>query len=202
MNYPTDLKRSKVVALLPMKAHSSRVKGKNFRDLAGKPLFRWILDTLLSIDLIDKVVINTDAQNLLSEHGLTDHDRIKIRNRKADICGDNVSMNLVLQDDITYVDSDIYLMTHTTTLEKETILKAIQLYLKAKSENNADSLLQLINWSRFYRQNCQPLNHDPNNLIPTQDLEPWFEENSNLSIHWILLSKQCENRKDSIMLPK
>ena len=24
------------------------------------------------------------------------------------------------------------------------------------------------------------MNHDPNNLIPTQNLEPWFEENSNL----------------------
>jgi CMP-N-acetylneuraminic acid synthetase len=27
----------KIVALLPMKANSERVKGKNFRDLAGKP---------------------------------------------------------------------------------------------------------------------------------------------------------------------
>jgi len=26
------------------------------------------------------------------------------------------------------------------------------------------------------------VNHDPNNLIRTQDLEPWFEENSNLYI--------------------
>ncbi|MBR9865380.1 MAG: acylneuraminate cytidylyltransferase family protein, partial [Rhodobacteraceae bacterium] len=27
-----------------MKANSQRVKGKNFRDFCGKPLFRWILD--------------------------------------------------------------------------------------------------------------------------------------------------------------
>jgi CMP-N-acetylneuraminic acid synthetase len=26
------------------------------------------------------------------------------------------------------------------------------------------------------------VNHDPDNLIRTQDLEPWFEENSNLYI--------------------
>jgi CMP-N-acetylneuraminic acid synthetase len=26
------------------------------------------------------------------------------------------------------------------------------------------------------------VNHDPDNLIPTQNLEPWFEENSNLYI--------------------
>ena len=37
------------VALLPMKGHSERVPGKNVRDFCGKPLFRWILDTLLSL---------------------------------------------------------------------------------------------------------------------------------------------------------
>ena len=34
--------------------------------------------------------------------------------------------------------------------------------------------------TRFYRGDCSAVNHDPNNLIRTQDLEPWFEENSNL----------------------
>jgi CMP-N-acetylneuraminic acid synthetase len=38
---------NRIVALLPMKANSQRVKGKNFRMLHGKPLFRWILDSLL-----------------------------------------------------------------------------------------------------------------------------------------------------------
>jgi CMP-N-acetylneuraminic acid synthetase len=36
--------------------------------------------------------------------------------------------------------------------------------------------------TRFYRADGSPVNHDPNNLIRTQDLEPWFEENSNLYI--------------------
>jgi CMP-N-acetylneuraminic acid synthetase len=34
--------------------------------------------------------------------------------------------------------------------------------------------------TRFYRADGSAVNHDPNNLIRTQDLEPWFEENSNL----------------------
>ena len=44
--------RQKIVALLPMKANSERVKGKNFREFNGKPLFRWILDTLLAVEEI------------------------------------------------------------------------------------------------------------------------------------------------------
>lgn len=173
----------KVVALLPMKANSNRVKGKNFRDLAGKPLFRWILDTLLSVDLIDQVVINTDAEELLLQHGLPKNNRITIRKRKKEICGDNISMNLVLQDDVINIDSELYLMTHTTNpfLEKQTIVNAINTFNVAKAENKADSLFSVNKLqTRFYRQNCEPVNHDPNNLIPTQALEPWFEENSNL----------------------
>ena len=53
-----------------MKANSQRVKGKNFKPLNGKPLFRWILDALLAIDEIDEVVINTDARAILAENGL------------------------------------------------------------------------------------------------------------------------------------
>jgi len=34
--------------------------------------------------------------------------------------------------------------------------------------------------TRFYREDCSAVNHDPDNLIRTQDLEPWYEENSNL----------------------
>ena len=173
----------KIVALLPIKANSNRVKGKNFRDLAGKPLFRWILDTLLSIDLIDKIIINTDAQELLIKKGLPISERVEIRKRRESICGDEVSMNHVLQDDIDNIDSDLYLMTHTTNpfLEKDTIIKAITAFKAAKKNNNADSLFTVNKvQTRFYSQDCKPVNHDPNNLIPTQSLEPWYEENSNL----------------------
>jgi hypothetical protein len=36
--------------------------------------------------------------------------------------------------------------------------------------------------ARFYSTSGIPINHNPKNLIPTQNLEPWFEENSNLYI--------------------
>lgn len=173
----------KIVALLPMKANSTRVKGKNFRDFCGKPLFRWILDSLLAVKEIDCVVINTDARHILAENGLVDTDRIKIRDRKAEICGDEVSMNLVLADDVANVEADIYLMTHTTNplLSPDTIRKAIAQYSEAQDNGSADSLFSVNKiQTRFYRADCSPINHDPDNLIPTQNLEPWYEENSNL----------------------
>lgn len=173
----------RIVALLPMKANSERVKGKNFRDFNGKPLFRWILDALLEVDEIDQVVVNTDARHILAANGLTDTDRVLIRDRKPEICGDFVSINKVLADDIGNVAADIYLMTHTTNplMSANTIRNAIKVFHQARGEDRADSLFTVDKvQTRFYRSDCSAVNHDPGNLIRTQDMEPWFEENSNL----------------------
>lgn len=178
-------KKQKTVALLPMKANSVRVAGKNFRDFCGKPLFRWMLDTLLSIEEIDQIIINTDARQILAENGLTDTGRIVIRDRKAEIRGDLVSMNLVLADDVANVPADIYLMTHTTNplMSAGTVRNALARFQAAKAAGEADSLFTVNKvQTRFYRADCSPVNHDPDNLIPTQNLEPWYEENSNLYI--------------------
>lgn len=169
------------IALLPMKAHSERVSGKNFRNMAGKPLFRWILDSLLEVTDIDKVVINTDAKELLIENGLVENDRVLIRERRPELCGDYVSMNLILQDDLNATDADQYLMTHTTNplLSSATIAKALTDFKQAKASDLSDSLFGVTKFqTRFYKADGAPINHDPNNLIRTQDLEPWYEENS------------------------
>ncbi len=175
--------KPRVVALLPMKANSVRVQGKNFREFCGKPLFRWILDTLLSVEEIDEIIINTDARDILAENGLLEGGKVRIRDRKPDICGDLVSMNLVLADDIAAVPADIYLMTHTTNplLSADTIREALAAYQASLAKDEADSLFTVDKiQTRFYRADGSAVNHDPDNLIRTQDLEPWFEENSNL----------------------
>ena len=179
------LKKDRIVALLPMKANSSRVKGKNFRDFLGKPLFMHILDSLLSIDEISQVVINTDARDILAQYNCVDSERVLIRDRRLEICGDDVSMNLVLADDVQNIYADTYLMTHTTNplLNADTIKKALQSFNASRKNNGADSLFTVNKvQTRFYRSDGSAVNHNPNNLIPTQNIEPWFEENSNLYI--------------------
>lgn len=175
----------RIVALLPMKANSERVVGKNFREFNGKPLFRWILDTLLAVESIDQVVINTDARQILAHHGLVDSERILIRDRKPEICGDFVSMNLVLADDVGNVPAQTYLMTHTTNplLSVASVRGALEKYQKGVADGSCDSVFTVNQFNtRFYRGDASAINHDPNNLIRTQDLEPWFEENSNLYV--------------------
>lgn len=175
----------RIVALLPLKANSERVKGKNFRHFCGKPLFRWMLDTLCQVDAIDMVVINTDARDILAENGLIDQDKVLIRDRAEEICGDFVSMNRIISDDITNVDADIYLMTHTTNplLSVASINAALEKFIPTIKDKTADSLFTVNKTqTRFYDADAKAINHDPDTLVRTQDLEPWFEENSNLYI--------------------
>jgi CMP-N-acetylneuraminic acid synthetase len=175
--------KKKIVALLPMKANSERVKGKNFRNFNGKPLFRWMLDTLLEIKVVDEVIINTDARSKIEEASIYESSRIIIRDRNPELCGDFISMNRILADDLNNVDADIYLMTHTTNplLSADVISKALEVFQKAQVANKIDSLFSVnMTQSRFYSADCKPVNHDPENLIRTQDLDPWYEENSNL----------------------
>jgi CMP-N-acetylneuraminic acid synthetase len=92
-------------------------------------------------------------------------------------------MNLVLADDVANVFADFYLMTHTTNplMSVDTIRKSIAAFVHARAANTADSLFSVDKvQTRFYRADGSPVNHNPDNLIPTQELEPWFEENSNL----------------------
>ena len=179
------MKNNKIIALLPMKANSERVKGKNFREFNGKPLFRWILDTLLSVEEIDQIVINTDARSILAENGLVDTDRVLIRDRKSEICGDLISMNKIIEDDLDNTNADIYLMTHTTNplLSADTIKASLQQFLEKKEKGEGDSVFTVDKvQTRFYLEDGSAVNHDPNNLVRTQDLVPWYEENSNLYV--------------------
>lgn len=175
----------RVAALLPMKGHSQRVEGKNFRLLYGRPLFRWMLDTLLRMPEIDQVIINTDARELLERNGLPRDAKIVIRDRRPEICGDDVSMNLIIADDIEAIDADIYVMTHATNplLSADTIREALAAFKERRAAGSHDSLFAVDRvQARVYTAAGAAVNHDPALLIQTQDLEPCFVENSNLYI--------------------
>jgi CMP-N-acetylneuraminic acid synthetase len=90
-------------------------------------------------------------------------------------------MNLVLGDDIANVPSDYYLMTHTTNplLSVKTIRAMIARFAAAEQSGASDSLFTVTrHQTRFYTPQGAPINHDPANLIRTQDLPPFLEENS------------------------
>ena len=168
----------KLAALVPMRHHSQRVPAKNYRMMAGKPLFHHIVETLLSVPLIDQVVVDTDSQPIID--GLRKNfPKVRIIRRPEILSADDVPMNDILLYDTEQVEADYYLQTHSTNplLRRETVSKAIQTFLV--DYPNHDSLFSVTRWqTRLYDRNGKAINHDPAVLLQTQDLPPVYEENS------------------------
>jgi CMP-N-acetylneuraminic acid synthetase len=173
---------NKVVALLPMRHHSQRVHGKNYRLLAGKPLFHHIIEKLLICPEISQVVVDTDSQPII-DSVIRDFPQVQILERPDHLRADDVSMNEILLHDTSQIQADFYLQTHSTNplLKKETISRSILTLLT--SYPTYDSLFTVTRRQvRLWDQLGRPINHNPAILLQTQELPPVFEENSCLYI--------------------
>lgn len=162
-----------------MKANSERVPNKNFRLIGGKPLYYWMLETLFAIEVIDRVIINTDADQELFSNFI-DNNKLMIRKRKPSLCGDLVSMNKIIEDDILSDSNETFLMTHTTNplISAKTVNNAINIFVN-RDKNKYDSLYSATKFQgRFYYEESVAINHNPNELLRTQDLPSVYLENS------------------------
>ncbi|TRZ53611.1 MAG: acylneuraminate cytidylyltransferase family protein [Dehalococcoidia bacterium] len=165
-----------VKALVPMKHNSERVKDKNFRSIGGKPLFHWILESLSRSKYIDEIIINTDS-DLIAEDASKNFN-VTILKRPNYLLGDMVSMAPLTKYDLSKTDGEHYLQTHSTNplLTTNTINTAIETYFSLKHHDSLFSVTPLK--TRFYWADGRAINHDPDNLIRTQDLPVIYEENS------------------------
>lgn len=183
-----------IVALVPMRHHSERVPGKNYRLLAGKPLFHHILDTLLECPEISRVVVDTDSPVIMD--GLRQHyPQVTILERPEHLRADTIAMNEVLLHDTAQIPADLYLQTHSTNplLRSETISRAIQTLVG--NYPAYDSLFTVTRMqTRLWDQLGRPVNHNPAILLRTQDLPPIYEENSCIYLFTRQTLEQRRNR--------
>lgn len=170
----------RVVALVPMRHRSERVPGKNYRTFNGRPLFHHILSTLQRVRQIQTIVVDTDSPLIVEQCGTSFPDVVCVE-RPTHLLGGDVAMTEIVRHDASIVESDWYLQTHSTNplLRSETVEKAISLLFADLARY--DSLFSVTRLqTRLYGADGGALNHDPAQLLRTQDLPPVFEENSNL----------------------
>jgi CMP-N-acetylneuraminic acid synthetase len=184
----------KIAALVPMRHDSQRVQGKNYRQLAGHPLYSYILETLLACPEISTVVVDTDSPVI--RDGLHQHfPTVRVIDRPEHLKPGDVPMNEVLLHDTSLVEAEFYLQTHSTNplLRRETVSRAIQTILNQYPA--FDSLFSVTKLqTRLWDALGRPINHNPAILMRTQDLPPIFEENSCLYIFTRQTLLQRRNR--------
>ena len=166
----------RIKALIFMKAYSERVPGKNMKKLCGKPLFHWILDSLSKSNYINEIIINTDsneiADSATSNYDVTVHMRPKYL---LDI--DSNEANQIIEYDLSKINGEYFFQTHSTNplLNVDTIDSALEEYF----DNKFDSLLSVTEkQKRYFTLDGDPINHNPQNLVKTQNCKSLYEENS------------------------
>lgn len=184
----------KIVALVPMRHASQRVKGKNYRMLGGRPLYGHILATLFSCPEIQEIVVDTDSPLIMS--GVAENfPQVRLLERPAHLRAGEVPMNEILLHDVALVEADFYLQTHSTNplLQAATISQAIDTFFE--NFPAYDSLFSVTRWqTRLWDESGIAINHNPQVLLRTQDLQPIFEENSCLYIFSRQIMAERRNR--------
>ncbi|MCW5875542.1 MAG: acylneuraminate cytidylyltransferase family protein [Anaerolineales bacterium] len=167
----------RIVALVPMRHHSERVPGKNYRPLAGRPLFHHILLALQACPQIAEIVVDTDSDTIRA--GLAkDFPQVRVLERPEALRAGEIPMNTILLHDTAQAPADLYLQTHSTNplLRSATIQAAIEALLADPSRDSLFTVTPL--QTRLYDGKGAAINHNPGELLRTQDLPPIYEENS------------------------
>lgn len=172
---------SMVTAIVPMKGHSARVPNKNIRPMCGRPLFHWILRSLQHVPEIERIVVETDADHI-ADDARANFPGVTILRRPQELEGDDVPMNRLIEFHMSVLKAPVYLQTHSTNplLTAGTISDAVRAYRQRGDHDSLFSVTELK--TRLFKADGNALNHNPNELIPTQDLPPVYEENSNIYI--------------------
>ncbi|MBE0661411.1 MAG: acylneuraminate cytidylyltransferase family protein [Bacteroidales bacterium] len=161
-----------------MKAHSERVPNKNMRLLHGKPLYHAVAEALSQSPYIDEILINTDSTKI-AEDSARYFPKIRIIDRPVSLQGDFVPMNDIIAYDLSQSQTEHFIQTHSTNplLTTESINRGIEMYFANLDKH--DSVFSVTRLqTRLYWKDGSAINHNPAELLRTQDLPPVYEENS------------------------
>ena len=171
-----------IIAFVHAKGTSSRVPSKNLKTLGDKPLFCHAIQHAIDSKLVDKVVIDSDNDEILSigeKYGAIPLKR-----------PDNLANNNATGDDLAYwqasnyPDSDIVLQVIPTApfLKPESIDAAITLL---SDSPNVDSVAGVCQESLYTWKDGKPDYFKEDGSIPNSfDMEPVTYETTGLYINW------------------
>jgi N-acylneuraminate cytidylyltransferase len=167
----------RIACFIPIKAHSERIPGKNFKELNHKKLYEYIIEHTLEADCFDALFIDTNSDEISEyaiEHGLSVIKRLEIlASNKAN------GNDLLVYHHSIYPDYDYYFQLFATApfLQPETIKGCVK---KLSEGEEYDSCFTAVKHHGFFWIHKHAVNYQPYILPRSQDLEPVVEETTGL----------------------
>ncbi|MFQ9514691.1 MAG: cytidylyltransferase domain-containing protein [Eubacterium sp.] len=162
----------KVVAFIPIKLNSVRLKNKNILEIAGHPLCWHIANTLLSVKEIDEVYVYCSTDRIMDYMPKG----IKFLKREEYLDGDQVKGAEIYASFLRKIKSDIYVLAHATS--PFISLKSLRNSLNKVLSEEYDSAYTAKKIQNFVWYKGKTLNYELEDVPRTQDLEPIWVETS------------------------
>lgn len=160
------------VAFVPIRLNSQRVEGKNLRELGGRPLMAYLLESLAAARNIDKVYVYCSNPAIVEY--LPEGVEWLQRDERLD---QNTTLGEEIYDAFTReVEADIYILAHATSpfIRTATIEQAV----RSVESGEYDSAFSAERVQTFAWWQGRPLNYSLQHVPRTQDLEPLYVETS------------------------
>ncbi len=167
--------KKKVVAIIPIKKNSKRVKKKNFKTINNKKLYEYLLEKLHRCNF-DEIYIDSDSSEIEKYAKKYGFNFIK---RKPYLARDNANGNDLLNYHSKIITADIYFQLFVTAplLSVKTINKCINILKKSKNKDSILTVHEIYSWFWF---NGKPVNYKPKILPRSQDAKPIIQESTGL----------------------
>lgn len=166
----------KIVAVMPIKLQNERLPGKNTKELAGKPLIQYSLDTLLKIEELDSINV------FCSDESICEYlpDGVQFIRRSVDLDKSTSNFTQIFDSFRQVKEADIYVYAHATApyVSYETMKECIDAVVSGKY----DSAFCAVKIQDYLWKNGNPLNFDATNLPRSQDIEPIYRETSGVYV--------------------
>ena len=181
-----------LVAVVPARKGSQRVKNKNFKSFCGKSLLIRKIEVLKKIKQINEIIINTDSDEAIK---VAKDLGVSFKKREKYFASSECSNSEFWSHIAEKTDSSFIMFTNCTSplIKEETYKKIIDTFEASKSKN--DSINTVTEIKDYLYLNNKPINFNPNKAPNSQDLPEVVRLNFAVNI----LPKELMFKKKSLI---
>lgn len=135
----------KILAIIPARSGSKRLKNKNRLNFGGKPLINWTIDFVSKIKNLNNTVISTDDKSIIGKNQSCK--KIIFFKRQKKFCGDKVKTITIVFDVIKRyeklfgkIDTILLLQPTSPFRSKKNLEIGLKKYKKYKTKNSIVSV--------------------------------------------------------------
>ena len=159
------------LAVIPARGGSTRLKNKNITPLLGKPLIRWMTNSVLESGCFDKVIISTDCDKIFDAVADLNVERHIRPEHHATVSATVLDAMMDLMDEVETYNTFSYFLPTCPFISPDDILKGME----KLEQRQCDTVISMTQIPETVQLACL-MSED--NVLPVFDNLEWCITNS------------------------